>query len=191
MELKNSKITVVSPAKINLHLEVLGKRKDGYHELAMLMQCINLQDYLEIEVNTNGVLNLSSDNTVLDLKEDNLIIKTANILRNCYPDSNLGANFFLHKNIPIGAGLAGGSSNAAATLIGLNKLWDLNLDQTTLKKFALKLGSDIPFFLEGGSQYCFGRGEILEKYRFDSSLFLIILKDPNVSLSTSEIYKKS
>ena len=190
MELKNSKITVVSPAKINLHLEVLGKRKDGYHELAMLMQCINLQDYLEIEVNTNGVLNLSSDNTVLDLKEDNLIIKTANILRNCYPDSNLGANFFLHKNIPIGAGLAGGSSNAAATLIGLNKLWDLNLDQTTLKKFALKLGSDIPFFLEGGSQYCFGRGEILEKYRFDSSLFLIILKDPNVSLSTSEIYKK-
>ena len=190
MELKNSKITVVSPAKINLHLEVLGKRKDGYHELAMLMQCINLQDYLEIEVNTNGVLNLSSNNTVLDLKEDNLIIKTANILRNCYPDSNLGANFFLHKNIPIGAGLAGGSSNAAATLIGLNKLWDLNLDQTTLKKFALKLGSDIPFFLEGGSQYCFGRGEILEKYRFDSSLFLIILKDPNVSLSTSEIYKK-
>ena len=190
MEFKNSKITVVSPAKINLHLEVLGKRKDGYHELAMLMQCINLQDYLEIEVNTNGVLNLSSDNTVLDLKEDNLIIKTANILRNCYPDSNLGANFFLHKNIPIGAGLAGGSSNAAATLIGLNKLWDLNLDQTTLKKFALKLGSDIPFFLEGGSQYCFGRGEILEKYRFDSSLFLIILKDPNVSLSTSEIYKK-
>ena len=190
MELKNSKITVVSPAKINLHLEVLGKRKDGYHELAMLMQCINLQDYLEIEVNTNGVLNLSSNNTVLDLKEDNLIIKTANILRNCYPDSNLGANFFLHKNIPIGAGLAGGSSNAAATLIGLNKLWDLNLDKTTLKKFALKLGSDIPFFLEGGSQYCFGRGEILEKYRFDSSLFLIILKDPNVSLSTSEIYKK-
>ena len=190
MELKNSKITVVSPAKINLHLEVLGKRKDGYHELAMLMQCINLQDYLEIEVNTNGVLNLSSDNTVLDLKEDNLIIKTANILRNCYPDSNLGANFFLHKNIPIGAGLAGGSSNAAATLIGLNKLWDLNLDKTSLKKFALKLGSDIPFFLEGGSQYCFGRGEILEKYRFDSSLFLIILKDPNVSLSTSEIYKK-
>ena len=190
MESKNNKITVVSPAKINLHLEVLGKRIDGYHELAMLMQCINLQDYLEIEVNSNGFLNLSSNNTVLDLKEDNLIIKTANILRNCYPDCNLGANFFLHKNIPIGAGLAGGSSNAAATLIGLNKLWDLNLDKTSLKKFALKLGSDVPFFLEGGSQYCFGRGEILEKYRFNSSLFLIILKDPNISLSTSEIYKK-
>ena len=190
MEFKNSKITVVSPAKINLHLEVLGKRKDGYHELAMLMQSINLEDYLEIELNASGSVNLSSNNTELDLKDDNLIIKTANILRSYYPQRNLGANIFLNKNIPIGAGLAGGSSNAAATLIGLNKLWALNLDQSTLAKFALKLGSDVPFFLEGGSQYCFGRGEILEKYRFDSRFFLIILKNPKVSLSTSEIYKK-
>ena len=190
MEFKNSKITVVSPAKINLHLEVLGKRKDGYHELAMLMQSINLEDYLEIELNANGSINLSSNNTELDLEDDNLIIKTANILRSYYPHRNLGANIFLNKNIPIGAGLAGGSSNAAATLIGLNKLWALNLDQSTLAKFALKLGSDVPFFLEGGSQYCFGRGEILEKYRFDSRFFLIILKNPKVSLSTSEIYKK-
>ena len=190
MEFKNSKITVVSPAKINLHLEVLGKRKDGYHELAMLMQSINLEDYLEIELNASGRINLSSNNTELDLEDDNLIIKTANILRSYYPHRNLGANIFLNKNIPIGAGLAGGSSNAAATLIGLNKLWALNLDQSTLAKFALKLGSDVPFFLEGGSQYCFGRGEILEKYRFDSRFFLIILKNPKVSLSTSEIYKK-
>ena len=190
MEFKNSKITVVSPAKINLHLEVLGKRKDGYHELAMLMQSINLEDYLDIELNASGSINLSSNNTELDLEDDNLIIKTANILRSYYPHRNLGANIFLNKNIPIGAGLAGGSSNAAATLIGLNKLWALNLDQSTLAKFALKLGSDVPFFLEGGSQYCFGRGEILEKYRFDSRFFLIILKNPKVSLSTSEIYKK-
>ncbi len=190
MEFKNRKITVVSPAKINLHLEVLGKRKDGYHELAMLMQSINLEDYLEIELNASGSINLSSNNTELDLEDDNLIIKTANILRSYYPHKNLGANIFLNKNIPIGAGLAGGSSNAAATLIGLNKLWALNLDQSTLAKFALKLGSDVPFFLEGGSQYCFGRGEILEKYRFDSRFFLIILKNPKVSLSTSEIYKK-
>ena len=190
MEFKNSKITVVSPAKINLHLEVLGKREDGYHELAMLMQSINLEDYLEIELNASGSINLSSNNTELDLEDDNLIIKTANILRSYYPHRNLGANIFLNKNIPIGAGLAGGSSNAAATLIGLNKLWALNLDQSTLAKFALKLGSDVPFFLEGGSQYCFGRGEILEKYRFDSRIFLIILKNPKVSLSTSEIYNK-
>ena len=190
MEFKNSKITVVSPAKINLHLEVLGKRKDGYHELAMLMQSINLEDYLEIELNASGSINLSSNNTELDLKDDNLIIKAANILRSYYPNRNLGANIFLNKNIPIGAGLAGGSSNAAATLIGLNELWALNLDQHTLKRFALRLGSDVPFFLEGGSQYCFGRGEVLEKYRFDSRFFMIILKNPKVSLSTSEIYQK-
>ena len=186
----NSKINIVSPAKINLHLEVLGKRKDGYHELAMIMQTINLEDYLEIELNKNGIINLSSNNTELDLKEDNLIIKTANILKNCHQERNLGANIYLNKNIPIGAGLAGGSSNAAATLIGLNKLWELNLDKLTLHEFALQLGSDVPYFLEGGSQFCFGRGEVLEKYRFDSKLFLIILKNPKVSLSTSEIYKK-
>ena len=190
MELKNNKINVVSPAKINLHLEVLGRRKDGYHELAMLMQSINLEDYLEFEINDAGDINLSSNNTELDLKKDNLIVKAANILRNNNPDRNLGANIFLHKNIPIGAGLAGGSSNAAAALIGLNKLWELNLGQSILRKFALNLGSDVPFFLEGGSQYCFGRGEVLEKYRFESKLYLIILKDPKVSLSTSEIYKK-
>jgi len=190
VEFKNSKITVVSPAKINLHLEVLGKRKDGYHELAMIMQSINLEDYLEIELNNNGVINLSSNNAELDLKEDNLIIKAANILRNSYPERNLGANIFLNKNIPIGAGLAGGSSNAAATLIGLNELWSLNLDQLNLKRLALNLGSDVPFFLEGGTQYCFGRGEVIEKYSFDSRLFIIILKDPRVSISTSEIYKK-
>jgi len=190
VELKHNKITIVSPAKINLHLEVLGKRKDGYHELAMLMQSINLEDYLEIELNNDGVINLSSNNTELDLKENNLIIKAANIIKKCYPEKNLGANIFLNKNIPIGAGLAGGSSNAAATLIGLNKLWAMNLDKPTLERFALRLGSDVPFFLEGGSQYCFGRGEVLEKYRFDKRLFLIILKNPKVSLSTSEIYKK-
>jgi len=190
VEFKNTKITVESPAKINLHLEVLGKRKDGYHELAMLMQSINLVDYLEIEINNDGLINLSSNNSELDLKEDNLIIKAGNILRTCYKDRNLGANIFLSKNIPIGAGLAGGSSNAAATLIGLNKLWELNLDKSTLHDFALQLGSDVPFFIDGGSQYCFGRGEVLEKYRFESKNFLIILKNPKVSLSTSEVYKK-
>ncbi len=190
MKYKNSKITLLSPAKINLHLEILGKRKDGYHELAMLMQTIDLADYLEIELNDEGILNLNSNNKELDLNEDNLIIKTGNILRNCFPEKNLGANIFLNKNIPIGAGLAGGSSNAAATLIGLNKLWGLNLDKSSLHEIASRLGSDVPFFLKGGCQYCFGRGEVLEKYRFDSQLFLIILKNPNISLSTSEIYRK-
>ncbi len=190
MELKKTKIIVNSPAKINLHLEVLGKRKDGFHELAMVMQNINLSDYLEIEFNSNKKLNLRTNSNKLNLNEDNLIIKTAEILRKRFPKRNLGANIYLKKNIPIGAGLAGGSSNAAATLIGLNKIWELNLNKVDLHKLAAQIGSDVPFFIEGGSQYCFGRGEILEKYKFHSRYSLILLKNPNISVSTAEVYKK-
>ena len=190
MEFKNNKITLRSPAKVNLHLEILGTRADGFHELAMVMQSINLSDYLEMEFSKDGKLYLTSNNNKLSLREDNLIIKTAEILKDCFPKKNLGANIFLKKNIPIGAGLAGGSSNAASTLIGLNKLWGLNLNKKSLHKIASSIGSDVPFFIDGGSQYCFGRGEILEKYDFNSSYSLILLKNPNVSISTSDAYKK-
>ena len=101
-----------------------------------------------------------------------------------------GANIFLRKNIPIGAGLAGGSSNAAATLIGLNKLWNLQLDKKTLCSLASTLGSDIPFFINGGIQLCFGRGEILEKLDSTLEYGAILLKNPNVSVSTAETYTK-
>ena len=127
-ELSNEKICIKSPAKINLHLEVIGKRKDGFHELAMIMQNIDLCDHLEFEINQNGRIELKSDCIDLSLESDNLIIKAANLLRK-RSSKFLGANIFLNKNIPIGAGLAGGSSNAAATLIGLNKLWKLNLNK--------------------------------------------------------------
>ena len=148
-DLAKTKINIKSPAKINLHLEVIGKREDGFHELAMIMQNIDLSDYLEFEINNEGLIKLESDCNDLSLSDDNLIVKSANLLRK---KSNIdyGANIFLRKNIPIGAGLAGGSSNAAATLIGLNKLWDLNLDQQTLCSLASTLGSDIPFFINGG-----------------------------------------
>ena len=120
-DLARKKINIKSPAKINLHLEVIGKREDGFHELAMIMQNIDLSDYLEFEFNNEGLIKLESDCNNLSLSDDNLIVKSANLLRK---KSNIdyGANIFLRKNIPIGAGLAGGSSNAAATLIGLNKL---------------------------------------------------------------------
>ena len=141
-DLAKTKIITKSPAKINLHLEVIGKREDGFHELAMIMQNIDLSDYLEFQINNEGLIKLDSDCNDLSLSSDNLIIKSANLLRK-KTNINFGANIFLRKNIPIGAGLAGGSSNAAATLIGLNKLWDLNLDQRTLCSLASTLGSDI------------------------------------------------
>ncbi|MBO8206324.1 4-(cytidine 5'-diphospho)-2-C-methyl-D-erythritol kinase [Prochlorococcus marinus XMU1406] len=183
------KIVIKSPAKINLHLEVIGKREDGFHELAMIMQNIDLSDYLEFQINNESLIKLESDCNDLSLSSDNLIIKSANLLRK-QSNIDFGANIFLRKNIPIGAGLAGGSSNAAATLIGLNKLWSLNLDQETLCSLASTLGSDIPFFIKGGVQLCFGRGEILEELDSNFEYGVILLKNPNVSVSTAETYKK-
>jgi len=188
-DLAKGKIIIKSPAKINLHLEVIGRREDGFHELAMIMQNIDLYDYLELEINNEGLIKLESDCNNLSLSSDNLIVKSANLLRK-KSNIDFGANIFLRINIPIGAGLAGGSSNAAATLIGLNKLWDLKLDQEILCSLASTLGSDIPFFINGGIQLCFGRGEILEKLDSPLEYGAILLKNPNVSVSTAETYKK-
>ncbi len=185
-----TKICVKSPAKINLHLEIIGKREDGYHELAMIMQNIDLSDYIEFENNQIGEIKLKSDSKDLSLDKDNLIIKAANYIKDISKNKELGANIFLKKNIPIGAGLAGGSSNAAATLVGLNKLWNLDLDYETIFLLSAKLGSDVPFFIEGGCQFCFGRGEILEKYSSNFDLGVILLKNPNISISTEDTYKK-
>ncbi len=188
-DLAKGKIIIKSPAKINLHLEVIGKREDGFHELAMIMQNIDLSDYLEFEINNQGLIKLETDCNDLSVSSDNLIVKSANLLKK-KSNNDFGANIFLRKNIPIGAGLAGGSSNAAATLIGLNKLWNLNLDQKTLCFLSSKLGSDIPFFINGGIQLCFGRGEILEKLNSYYKYGVLLLKNPNVSVSTAETYKK-
>ena len=189
-KLSTTKICVKSPAKINLHLEIIGKREDGYHELAMIMQNIDLSDYIEFENNQIGEIKLKSNSKDLSLDEDNLIIKAANYIKDISKNKELGANIFLKKNIPIGAGLAGGSSNAAATLVGLNKLWALDLDYDTIFILSAKLGSDVPFFIEGGCQFCFGRGEILEKYSSNFDFGVILLKNPNISISTVDTYKK-
>ena len=185
-----TKISVKSPAKINLHLEIIGKRDDGYHELAMIMQNIDLSDYIEFENNHTGEIELNTDCKDLSLNDDNLIIKAANYIKEISKNKKLGAFIFLKKNIPIGAGLAGGSSNAAATLIGLNKLWDLNINYETILSLAAKLGSDVPFFVKGGCQFCFGRGEILENYNYKFDYGVILLKNPKISISTADTYKK-
>ncbi len=188
-DLAKGKIIIKSPAKINLHLEVIGKREDGFHELAMIMQNIDLSDFLELEINNEGLIKLETDCSELSISNDNLIVKSANLLRKKL-NIEYGANIFLRKNIPIGAGLAGGSSNAAATLIGLNKLWNLNLDNKKLCSLSSKLGSDIPFFINGGIQLCFGRGEILEKLDSNFEYGVLLLKNPNVSVSTADTYRK-
>jgi 4-diphosphocytidyl-2-C-methyl-D-erythritol kinase len=157
----------------------------------MVMQSINLSDQLKMKKSVNNKIILHSNNNEISNGDDNLIIKAANLLRNKVGNTQLGVYIELKKNIPIGAGLAGGSTDAAATLVGLNKLWRLNLEVEELEKLSKEIGSDIPFCVSGGRQICFGRGEILEKIKIERfDLGLILVKDPSIQVSTPVAYKK-
>jgi 4-diphosphocytidyl-2-C-methyl-D-erythritol kinase len=155
-------LTVEAPAKINLHLEVLGLRPDGYHELAMVMQSLDLADSLSFASTADAAITLECDRPDLSTGSDNLIVKAAEMLRARAGLPELGARITLSKRIPIGAGLAGGSSDGAATLVGLNALWGCGFSAANLHAMAQALGSDMPFCLTGGTQLCFGRGEVME-----------------------------
>ncbi|MCP9926879.1 4-(cytidine 5'-diphospho)-2-C-methyl-D-erythritol kinase [Cyanobium sp. CH-040] len=183
-------LTVWSPAKINLHLEVLGLRPDGFHELAMVMQTIDLLDALELESSADAAITLECDRPGLPTDGSNLIVKAAELLRLRSGLPELGARIRLRKRIPVGAGLAGGSSNAAAALVGLNALWGLGLGDGDLHALAARLGSDVPFCLAGGTQLCFGRGERLEPLLpgASSSLAVLLIKHPAASVSTPWAY---
>ena len=140
-----STITVTAPAKVNLHLEVLGLRSDGFHELAMVMQSIDLADRLEFQNTADAQLRLRCDEPSLSIGDDNLVLRAAHLLRERSGFNELGASILLEKQIPIGAGLAGGSSDGAATLVGLNHLWGLGHSPSELEQLAAELGSDMPF----------------------------------------------
>tara|TARA_B100000965_G_C19542336_1_gene736175 strand:- start:492 stop:1439 length:948 start_codon:yes stop_codon:yes gene_type:complete len=183
-------LIAVANAKINLHLEVLGLRADGFHELAMVMQSINLSDKLKMVKNENNHIRLKSNNDEISNGDDNLIKKAAILLRNEVGNTDLGVDIQLEKNIPIGAGLAGGSADAAATLVGLNELWNLNLTSKNLEKISKKIGSDVPFCISGGRQICFGRGEVLENLNSNKfELGVILVKDPSIQISTPIAYE--
>lgn len=183
-------LLVHAPAKINLHLEVLGLRPDGFHELAMVMQSIDLADTLELRPTADARIELLCDQEGLPTDGNNLIVRAAERLRSRAGLPELGARIVLHKRIPIGAGLAGGSSNAAAALVGLDRLWGLGLAPKALQELATDLGSDVPFCLAGGTQLCFGRGERLEPVGARAALGLgvLLIKNPAVSVSTPWAY---
>ena len=184
-------VCVTAPAKINLHLEVLGLRADGFHELAMVMQSIDLKDELRCENTSDGSLSLRCDVAELSCGDDNLIVRAAQLLRERSGFSELGARMHLSKRIPIGAGLAGGSSDGAAALVALNELWGLGLGASQLERLAAELGSDMPFCIAGGTQLCFGRGERLEPLPpVEAELGLLLVKDPEVSVSTPWAYSE-
>jgi len=150
-------LTIEAPAKINLTLEILRKRDDGYHEIASVMQAVSLCDTLTFELASDTTLDC--DDATL-ATEDNLALKAAHLL-SAHTGYSGGVRIGLVKGIPVAAGLGGGSSDAAATLVALNNLWNLGLPLAELSLMAASVGSDVPFFLHGGVAMVSGRGELV------------------------------
>ena len=151
-------IRLQAPAKINLSFEVLGLRPDGYHEVRTVLAAVDIAD--ELELREAGGLALSVEPEGAAPVEDNLVLRAARLLRDAAP-AGAGVAMTLHKRIPAAAGLGGGSSDSAATLLGLRRMWRLDLSDETLAQLAVRLGSDVPFFLRGGTALAAGRGDRL------------------------------
>ena len=185
--MNQSSIRLPSFAKINLSLRVLGKRPDGYHEISTTLQTISLHDDLLFDSNVTGEIYLSCDDSQIPVAAENLVVQAARSLKDRY-SSDLGADIRLHKRIPVKAGLGGGSSNAAVTLLALNKLWQLNASAEDLISIAAHLGADVPFFLYGGSAKGTGTGTTLTPLP-DAELLHLIVLHPRASISTAEAYR--
>ena len=174
-------------AKINLTLDSLYKRDDSYHEIDTIMARISLFDELEIIPNDRGIFNYSSNLETICPVEDNLIYKAWVILKEKI--ENPGVDVYLKKNIPLAAGLAGGSTDAAEMIKGLNELWNLNLSKKQMMEIGKKLGADIPFFFENSPARAKGIGEIL--FPFENNLDMkILLVNDGTEISSAEVYKK-
>jgi 4-diphosphocytidyl-2-C-methyl-D-erythritol kinase len=181
----DSALSIRSFAKINLALSVLGKRTDGYHNIQTVFQMIDLCDELEFRPSTHLELRCDS---LPDLRtEDNLVWKAATLMASKGTEQR-GACITLKKRIPAGAGLGGGSSNAAAALMGLRRFWKMDVSEPDLWSLAKDLGSDVPFFLSGGTAVGSGRGEILQPLSDFPSYHLVVIF-PGVHVSTAEAYR--
>lgn len=178
-------IVVWAPAKVNLFLEVLGKRPDGYHEIATLMVAIRLYDTLVFREAAGLSLQCSDKN--LSAGPDNLVLKAATLLKD-RTGCKMGASIRLTKRIPMAAGLAGGSTDAAATLLGLNRLWQTGLSDDDLAKLSSEIGSDIPFFFDTPAAWCTGRGEFVAPLDLPSPLHFVLVC-PSFGMSTAAVYK--
>lgn len=175
-----------APAKINLFLEILRKREDGYHDLATLMLAVNLFDTLVFRSAPEGCT-LTSNRPDLSSGPDNLIVKAWALLQQ-HAGRKLGTAIRLLKRIPMQAGLGGGSSDAAATLLALDRLWDLKLTREDMADLGAQLGSDVPFFVKADAAWCTGRGEIVEPLSVGARLYFVLVAPP-FGCSTAEVYR--
>jgi len=180
-------VEILAPAKINLSLKILGKRDDGFHEIESLIAPVSLYDKLLIE-RQNRWIDLSCDDPTLSTGEDNLVVRAAQLFFE-HAGVKGGVAIKLEKKIPQGAGLGGGSSDAAATLRGLNLLFETKLSQDDVSKLAAALGSDVSFFLNQSAALCKGRGEIVEPRVLGQPLSILLLK-PGFAVPTSWAYSR-
>lgn len=181
-----TQVVLQAPAKVNLTLNVIGKRSDGYHELESVMQQINLHDIISLHTGGRGI-KVTSNSVQIPNNEENLAFQAAHLL---YSEFSLtpGMQIFIEKNIPVGAGLAGGSTDAAAVIKGINELFDLHLKREELMQLGSIIGSDVPFCVLGGAAVARGRGEILTPLPEGPQLEMVLVK-PNFQLSTGEVYR--
>lgn len=177
---------VKAPAKINLTLDVLYKRPDSYHEVDMIMTTIDLSDRIGLDLREDGQIQLFCTDSFVPTDERNFAYQAAQLLKDTY-NVQKGVTITIEKEIPMAAGLAGGSSDAAATLRGLNQLWNLNLTLDQLAAHGEKIGSDVPFCVYGGTARATGRGEKIEHLPSPPNFWLVLAK-PKVGVSTAEIY---
>jgi 4-diphosphocytidyl-2-C-methyl-D-erythritol kinase len=178
-------LTLRSYAKINIGLMILKKREDGYHDIATVFQQIDLHDEITYE-KTASDFRITSTDPLVPLDQQNLVYQSYNLFRKTHGLQG-GLKIHIKKNIPMGSGLGGGSSNAAATLVAIDRLWETKLPHTDLHKMAIQIGSDVPFFLVGGTAQGEGRGEILTPFLWPDDWW-VVLVCPGFQVSTSWAY---
>ena len=182
---KLDSLSLRSPAKLNLFLHIVGRRADGYHLLQSVFQLIDWCDTIHLKrISENEVRRINPIPGVPP--EQDLVVRAANLLKD-FCKIEAGVEIHLHKEIPMGAGMGGGSSDAATTLIGLNTLWDLNLPKETLSTLGLQLGADVPFFIFGQNAFVEGIGEKIQGIPLQTPDFLVIF--PNQGIATVSIFQ--
>jgi 4-diphosphocytidyl-2-C-methyl-D-erythritol kinase len=179
-----AELILPAPAKLNLMLHILGRRADGYHELQTLFQFLDFADELGFALRQDGEIRL---HTAIDgvPHDSNLIVRAARSLQHA-SGTRLGADIWLDKRLPMGGGIGGGSSDAATTLLGLDRLWQLNWDEDRLAALGLGLGADVPVFVRGHAAFAEGVGERLTAVELDEPWFLVAI--PQVFVSTAEVF---
>jgi 4-diphosphocytidyl-2-C-methyl-D-erythritol kinase len=178
------RLSLPAPAKLNLMLHITGRRADGYHELQTLFQFLEYADQLDFALRDDGQIQLHTDFPDVP-HESNLIVRAARLLQ-AASGCRLGADIWIDKQLPMGGGIGGGSSNAATTLLALNHLWQLDWSLEHLAQLGLQLGADVPVFVKGRAAFAEGVGEILTPVELDEPWYLVVV--PQVSVSTAEIF---